>query len=137
MHKRRCFHLSYSWNLQWGRWRFAKLLELFDLQNFLANIGEEQKKVFQHFKLKISSNFGLLCVVISSWTLSIGFSNSRWEGLIPNPPVATATRLNVKNINRSFTDDHLKQHMRLATTSLEADIDFLVQQKQKLSGSLN
>ena len=42
--------------------------------------------------------------------------------LIPNPHLATATRPNVKNKNRSsITDDHLEQRMLLATTSLEAD----------------
>ena len=39
----------------------------------------------------------------------------------------------VKNKNRSsITDGHLEQRMRLATTSLEADIDFLVRQKESL-----
>ena len=40
--------------------------------------------------------------------------------LTPNPPVATATRLNEKNKNRfAITDDDLEQRMRMATTSLE------------------
>ena len=39
----------------------------------------------------------------------------------------------VKNKNRSsITDGHSEQRMRLATTSLEADIDFLVRQKESL-----
>ena len=52
--------------------------------------------------------------------------------------MATATQLNVKNKNRSsITDNHLEQRMPLTTTSLEADVNFLVRQKQKSSGSLN
>ena len=36
----------------------------------------------------------------------------------------------VKNKNRAITDGHLEQRMRLATTPLEAYIDFIVRQKQ-------
>ena len=76
--KRRCFHLSYSWNLQWGR--FAKLLELLSLKNLPINIGEEQKKIIPHSKRIISSIFELFCNVDFSWILSIGFPNSQWGG---------------------------------------------------------
>ena len=36
----------------------------------------------------------------------------------------------IKSKNRSISDDHLEHCLRLATTSLEADIYFLVREKQ-------
>ena len=103
--------------------RLAKLLELLSLKNLMANIGQEHKNIFLHFKLIISSNFGLFCGVdfpMDSFYWILQFSV---KGSNPQiPPMATATRLNVKNKYSSITDDHLEQRMRLATTSLEADI---------------
>ena len=52
--------------------------------------------------------------------------------------MATGDATERKNKNRSsITNGHLEQRMRLATTSLEANVHFLPQQKQTSSGSLN